>query len=407
VQEAVQALHQRRGALGRARETHAQRRSALAAREAALGDRLPEVAEAAARYGVAADRLGAARVERESARAEHDSARDRRDRADAALKADQERRRAGDDAIRRHRQDADGHRRAAEAHADALDPARRADALASPDALLRRLEEERDGLVDAPARLEHLRAAQENRSAWAGERRVHGEAAERVPPEHRVPEAEAAVALAAAEREAATAQEGHRSLQQRLAREEEALRMAARLRHDGARAERRAAQLRRLAQYLDRSHLQGLLVKDALTTVVSHANAFLDRLTGGSLQLVLERGAVDEFEVKAVDAGSMREARSVRVLSGSQKFRCAVAIASGIGQYAGAGGMRSIVIDEGFGSLDRDGQQAIITELKNLAEHMDRVVVVSHLDAFTNQDHFPDQLRVIRGGDGSRIERVL
>jgi DNA repair exonuclease SbcCD ATPase subunit len=44
--------------------------------------------------------------------------------------------------------------------------------------------------------------------------------------------------------------------------------------------------------------------------------------------------------------------------------------------------------------------------LKTLAEHMDRVIVVSHLDAFTNRAHFPDQLRIVPEGEGSRIERV-
>jgi exonuclease SbcC len=101
----------------------------------------------------------------------------------------------------------------------------------------------------------------------------------------------------------------------------------------------------------------------------------------------------------------MREPRSVQALSGSQKFRCAVAVASGIGQYGGAGGMRSIVIDEGFGSLDRDGQKLMVDELKNLAMHMDKVIVVSHLEAFADRTNFPDQIAVVRDGEGSRIER--
>jgi hypothetical protein len=73
---------------------------------------------------------------------------------------------------------------------------------------------------------------------------------------------------------------------------------------------------------------------------------------------MLKKGTgTDELNLQAIDTTCMREARSVNALSGSQKFRCAVAIAFGIGQYAGAGGMRSIVIDEGFGGLDDIGQQ--------------------------------------------------
>lgn len=48
----------------------------------------------------------------------------------------------------------------------------------------------------------------------------------------------------------------------------------------------------------------------------------------------------------------------VSLLSGSQKFRVAASFALGIGQYAGQEGPRiqSVIIDEGFGSLDQKGQ---------------------------------------------------
>ena len=68
--------------------------------------------------------------------------------------------------------------------------------------------------------------------------------------------------------------------------------------------------------------------------------------------------------------------------------------------------MRSIVIDEGFGSLDQAGQRQMVEELRQLATHMDKVIVVSHLDAFTNRDNFPDQIVVETCGNGSRIRAV-
>ena len=176
---------------------------------------------------------------------------------------------------------------------------------------------------------------------------------------------------------------------------------------DRARAEVRLKRLKKLANLLGKKGLQGLLITDALSTITSNANAFLQRLTGGTLQLTIERGKGDLLELQAIDSTCMREPRSPKVLSGSQKFRCAVAIASGIGQYAGAGGMRSIVIDEGFGSLDAAGQQQMVDELRQLATHMDKVIVVSHLDAFTNRDNFPDQILVETCGDGSRIRKVF
>jgi DNA repair exonuclease SbcCD ATPase subunit len=48
----------------------------------------------------------------------------------------------------------------------------------------------------------------------------------------------------------------------------------------------------------------------------------------------------------------------------------------------------------------------MVDELRQLSTHMDKVIVVSHLDAFTNRDNFPDQILVETVGDGSRIRAV-
>ena len=57
-------------------------------------------------------------------------------------------------------------------------------------------------------------------------------------------------------------------------------------------------------------------------------------------------------------------------ISGSQKFRVAVALAAGLGQYLGGGtSIRSLIIDEEFGSLDADGRQRMIHELRAAPGH--------------------------------------
>ena len=96
----------------------------------------------------------------------------------------------------------------------------------------------------------------------------------------------------------------------------------------------------------------------------------------------------------------MRELRSVQALSGSQKFRCAVAIAMGIGQYAG-GRMRSIVIDEGFGSLDEDTLEEVMTVLDGLREGGRMVGIVSHVAEL--RQRIPAQIRVHKGQAGSHL----
>lgn len=407
VERELSRLHALAGELRGTEAQLARLRTDLATAEQKAGDGIAAVPSAAAAHREAQQQLDTARRALEAARgAAAQAARTEADARDA-LAAAQRRHETLQSTAASHEQSAAGHRRTAERLAAGLEEPLRATALADPERLLRSLEEDRARLADAPARQEQLQSARQDRSRLEGIRSAHEQQIERIPPEHRVSEGDALAALEAAERTWREAGEIHQRSQRELGKMERDLQEVTTMRAALTRAETRSERFKKLVLLLGKTGLQGALVKEALDTVMSHANSFLQRLTGGSLVLQLERGDGEALDLKAIDASCMREARSVQVLSGSQKFRCAVAIASGIGQYAGAGGMRSIVIDEGFGSLDQQGQHLIIEELKSLADHMDRVVVVSHLDAFSDRVHFPDQIRVVRTSDGSRIERVV
>jgi exonuclease SbcC len=176
-------------------------------------------------------------------------------------------------------------------------------------------------------------------------------------------------------------------------------------------AEREYAYYKQLAELLGRDRLQLHLIRAAERQVVDHANAVLDRLSGGQLFLRLcgEAGG-DEQAAKALELEAYNRATSakpinVAFLSGSQKFRVAVSLALGIGQYTNQQQrpIESVIIDEGFGSLDKEGRQAMMQELKNLQGCLRRILLVSHqeemADAFADGYHF--ELR-----DGStRVER--
>ena len=93
-------------------------------------------------------------------------------------------------------------------------------------------------------------------------------------------------------------------------------------------------------------------------------------------------------------------------LSGSQRFRVAVALSLAIGQYAGRTHrpVRSVVIDEGFGCLDTENRQVMIQELHNLREHLDRIILVSHQDEFAQA--FPDGYRCQPTEQGTQLVPV-
>ncbi|HLB24336.1 MAG TPA: hypothetical protein VJP07_09595, partial [Dehalococcoidia bacterium] len=385
--------------------SRAQAATALAEHEARLNGRMKDVATAQKAHATMKGKLEEATSALDTARSAHDASREQEDATRAALDAGKHRRAELDAAAREQTATAAGHRKLAETTAAGLGDLSE-QALADPAALLSVLRKNRSDLAGAPERRAALDTAQQEHTAASAQREAKQHEADQIPATHQVDEALAREAAREAESAATAARAEHQSAQQRLATAEALAGQLAQLREDAERGKQRHQRLRKLTTLLGKKGLQGVLVSSALTTITNHANAFLKRLTGGALELTLERDG-DALELRAIDHTCMRESRSAKALSGSQKFRCAVAIASGIGQYAGAGGMRSIVIDEGFGSLDVEGQRLMVTELQQLAQHMDKVIVVSHLEAFSDPVNFPDRLQVQPTADGaSTIKRA-
>ena len=382
----------------------AQAAVALAEHTAKLNGRMKDIAAAAAALAAAQTALKAARAALNAARLAHDAAVSAEARArDDVQKAAA--RLAELNGIAQGQADvATVHRASAEGAAGGLGELG-AQALADPGVVMQALKKSEQDLAGAPSRKAALVEAQERQIALSAQREMVLAQMEAIPAAHRIDAAAARENASAAAHELEEAQAERDEAVRSLAGAEERLAMAAAQREERDRSKLRHKLLTRLRKLLGKEGLQGALVADALEQVSSHSNAFLKRLTGGTLQLVVEREEKsDRLEVRAIDATCMREAHPVKALSGSQKFRCAVAIASGIGQYAGAGGMRSIVIDEGFASLDQESQKTMVQELKELATYMDKVIVVSHLEAFAEPADFPHRINVETRGDTSVIE---
>ena len=93
---------------------------------------------------------------------------------------------------------------------------------------------------------------------------------------------------------------------------------------------------------------------------------------------------------------SASQTQPIRLLSGSQQFRVSVSLALGIGKYAGNENHRveSVIIDEGFGSLDENGRREMIQAIKELGDGgvLKCIIVVSHQREFF--DEFPNRYLV-------------
>ncbi len=165
-------------------------------------------------------------------------------------------------------------------------------------------------------------------------------------------------------------------------------------------AARLASYYKDLANLLGRDGLQHYLLQKAEAGIVYHANEILDGISGGTLRLELQSSA--DRKAEALDmvayntAISASQSQPIRLLSGSQQFRVSVSLALGIGKYAGNENHRleSVIIDEGFGSLDENGRREMIQAIKELGDGgvLKCIIVVSHQREFF--DEFPNRYLV-------------
>ena len=90
-----------------------------------------------------------------------------------------------------------------------------------------------------------------------------------------------------------------------------------------------------------------------------------------------------DMEVRDIMTGG-QDAIPVVLVSGSQRFRIAISIALAIGKYIRRESRRveSVIIGEGFISLDKTGWEDTIQELRPLQEFLERIILVSHQEEF-------------------------
>jgi DNA repair protein SbcC/Rad50 len=177
---------------------------------------------------------------------------------------------------------------------------------------------------------------------------------------------------------------------------------------DAGEARRQRRLYTRLAELLGRNGLQSYLLDEAVRSITRLANETLTRISGGQLRIQIERGE-EEISIQVTDLAFSEEPLDVKFISGSQKFRVSVALAAGVGQYVGrgVGSVRSLIIDEGFGSLDTQGRQEMIDELRNLSQFMDRIIIVSHQEDFQDRTLFPTGYVLRKVNQRTQVERFV
>jgi exonuclease SbcC len=190
-----------------------------------------------------------------------------------------------------------------------------------------------------------------------------------------------------------------------LRRVEERRADAARMRERRAIHERESLVAKALVNHLRANNFERWLLEEALDSLVDGASQILRELSAGQYELGHDKG---EFYVLDHHDAALR--RAVRTLSGGETFQASLALALALseqlaGMSTSAASLESIVLDEGFGTLDPATLDTVAATLENLAARGDRMVgVVTHVGALA--ERIPVRFEVHKDARSAYVERV-
>ena len=276
-------------------------------------------------------------------------------------------------------------------------------------------------LVDAPKRLSALLDARRRR-AEDGERKerlaqdrtalteeaakrqtaldaLSGRLAQRVEAERAVTEAAGARGEVA---ERLSKAQGHLgALDERLARAERDRQRRAEVRKELKAVLNDRALYGHLRRAFGKNGIPSLIIEETLPEIEARANQLLDRLSKGRTRVTLETlkdkktggGTKETLDIRITD--EQGAARSYETFSGGEAFRVnfalRIALSQMLAERAGTQ-IRTLVIDEGFGTQDAEGLQALIGSIRAIQDDFETILVITHLDEI--KDAFPIRIEV-------------
>ena len=149
-----------------------------------------------------------------------------------------------------------------------------------------------------------------------------------------------------------------------------------------------------------------------LEEVAVAASQRLDVMSGGRYSLHHDDSKQGNNKsglgLRVLDAWTGKH-RETQTLSGGETFMASLALALGladvISHHSGAVDMQTLFVDEGFGSLDAETLEQVMTALENLRAGGRTIGLVSHVAEM--KQRITNRVTVVKTQHGSRIEREV
>jgi exonuclease SbcC len=167
--------------------------------------------------------------------------------------------------------------------------------------------------------------------------------------------------------------------------------------------------LESLREAFSKRGVPAMIIETAVPEMERAANDLLSRMTDGRMHVRVET----QREIKT---GEVREAldilisdelgtRPYELYSGGEAFRVnfaiRIALSRMLARRAGAQ-LRSLFIDEGFGTQDARGREHLVAAIQSIQDDFDLILVITHIDEL--KDAFPARIEVTKTPQGSQFQ---
>lgn len=163
-----------------------------------------------------------------------------------------------------------------------------------------------------------------------------------------------------------------------------------------------------LRRAFGKNGIPAMIIETAIPELESEANELLARMTDGRMHLTMNTqrekitgGVQETLDIEIADELGTR---SYEMYSGGEAFRInfaiRVALSKMLARRAGAH-LRTLFIDEGFGTQDEAGRNKLVEAITAIQEDFDLILVITHIDEL--RDNFPVHIVVDKTGAGSTV----
>jgi len=186
---------------------------------------------------------------------------------------------------------------------------------------------------------------------------------------------------------------------ERCARDREQLKS---IREQHREAKKEKTLYRHLRSAFGKNGIPALIIEETLPEIEDRANSLLERLAKGRTQVHLETlkdkksgGTKETLDIKITDEAGVP--RPYETFSGGEAFRVnfalRIALAQLLAERSGVR-IRTLVVDEGFGTQDKQGIENLVGAIQVIRDDFDKIVVITHLDEL--KEAFPVRIEVAK-----------